>query len=214
MLEALPAIDVDETVYRYANQRGIIENLERRGLDPDAVADMLAFLESGAQTAGGEELLDGPFQRKPQLDERYGNSSRFSDGRWAVFYGAIEQETAEKEVLHHHVRPAVGDPSKRRTAYFSCFNCRFRGEVKDLRRRLDEWPSLVSDEKGDLDFCRNLGREASGKSLDGFLAPSARHPAGTTVPAFRRTALSEPEILGYAAFSVDPGTGEIRAAYE
>lgn len=211
MLNSLPLVEANETVYRFANQRGDIENLERRGLDSEATEEMLAFLASAGSSVSPDELLSGPLCQKPQLDAKYVDSTRFSDGSWRVFYSAIEQNTAEREATHYHVRRALGDPSKRRTVYFSYFNCRFQGGARDLRPRLGEWPLLVHD--SDLSFCQDLGREAVEMGIDGFFAPSARQEGGTTVPVFKRAALSDPNILGFAAFSIDPESGELRTAY-
>lgn len=212
MLDKLPTIAADETVYRYANQRKAVESLQRMGLDPDAVEEMLEFLGSGSETVSFEELLDSPFAPKPQLDGKFPKRTRYSDGSWSVSYNALERETAEKEVYHLYVKAALGDPSKERPVYYLSFNSRFRGKAKDLRPKLDEWPLLVDD--SDYSFCQTLGREAVSKNIDGLFVPSARCEGGTTVPVFNRTALSDPARLGYAAFSIDPNTGAIKVAYE
>ena len=65
----------------------------------------------------------------------------------------------------------------------------------------------------DLSFCQDLGREAIDKKIEGFFAPSARREGGTTVPVFERAALSDPEVLGLAAFSIDPASGDLKTAY-
>ena len=211
MLEELRAIEAEETVYRYAIQPKVVETLESMGLDPDEVEELVPLLGSVGLTVSPEELLDAPFRPKAPLDTKFPERTRYSDGSWRVFYGALEQDTSEKEVCHRYVKAAIGDPSKRRTAFYARFNCRFRGEAKDLRPKLDEWPLLVHD--SDYSFCQNLGREAVEMKIDGFFAPSARHAGGTTVPVFVRAALSDPEILGHAVFSIHPGTGEIKAAF-
>ncbi len=181
------------------------------GLDPDAVEETLSFLGIAGRIVSLEELLDAPFQPKPQLEAKYAGPTRYSDGSWPVFYSALEPDTAEKEVYYRHVKPVLGDPSKGRTAYRLSFKIRFRGEAKDLRPQVDEWPLLVHD--SDYSFCQELGREAHSTDIDGLFAPSVRREGGTTVPVFSRGALSEPAALDYAAFSIEPATGEIRIAY-
>lgn len=210
MLEKLPSIATDETIYRYANQRKAIETLQKMGLDPDAIGEMLDLLGAGSEDVNLEGLLDAPFDPKPQLERRFPEETRYSDGSWRVSYNALERETAEKEVYHHYVKSAVGDLSKKRPAYYSSFSSRFRGIAKDLRPKLDEWPLLTHG--SDYSFCQVLGREAVSK-FDGLLAPSARREGGTTVPVFNRRALSNPVSLGDAAFSIDVDTGEIKVIY-
>ena len=212
MLEKLPSIAADETVYRYANQRNAIASLQRMGFDPDAVGEMLDFLGASTEDVNLEGLLDAPFDPKPQLESKFPEETRYSDGSWRVSYNALERETAEKEVYHLYVKSAVGGPSKRRPAYYSSFSSRFRGIAKDLRPKIKEWPLLTHG--SDYSFCQELGREADSEKIDGLFAPSARREDGTSVPVFNRMALSNPVSLGYAVFSIDVNTGEIKVTYE
>jgi hypothetical protein len=71
------------------------------------------------------------------------------------------------------------------------------------------WLDLVSE---DCKFCNSLGREAHEMRLGGFLAPSARNPGGTNVPAFLRNTLSDPKITGTVRLSYD--TGETVVEYK
>jgi hypothetical protein len=147
--------------------------------------------------------LDGPFQPKLELQNKFGKASRFSNGEWPVFYGAIGQKTAEEESKQAYARKAAGDAKAKRPVHYSIVRCKFSGEIVDLQPKLREWPELISD---CYTFCNRLGREANEDGgIGAFLSPSARHTGGTTVPAFTRGTLSDPVIESVATLTFDAG---------
>jgi hypothetical protein len=204
MLENLDRRSTTEDAYRFANLTYVPRFAERKGLTVDQIAEIIAFDRDDVTL----ELLEGPFTRIPALADRFGSPSRFSNGDWPVFYTALSRETAEKETSHHYGRKAAGDAEARRAVYYSIVSCAFAGDVTDLRPKLVDWPDLVSD---DYAFCLGLGKEANESKLDGFLAPSARHPQGTTLPVFMPGAVSNPKIEATAklSFPTDQAVVEI-----
>lgn len=202
MLEGLPHVDFSDVIHRLASLKRFGAFARRRGLSIEQARDIVEFM--GEHFA--EDLIDAPFFRpKPQLDplKAFGET-RFSDGAWPVFYGAMEESTAEQECLHHYALMALGDASLNRVVYYSAITCRLQGESIDLRPKGEDWPDLVAE---DYSFCQGLGREATALPLDAFLAPSARRQDGSTVPVFSRQALSDPAIEATVRFSWDPATG-------
>ena len=214
MLEDIPEASPPRTAHRFANRRRATELLSelviRRGLDEEALRETLEFL--GPANGAAEELLNGPFEPKARLKDKW-NPSRFSDGNWPVFYGALELETSEAEIVYHleagQMKAALsaGGP-----VYFSRFHCTFDGRALDLRPKLTEWPWLVDPNTTNA-RCQALGREAHEKDIDGFLAPSARSSGGTNVPVFTREMLSQVMIDGNASFSPDTTTGKVQVRY-
>jgi hypothetical protein len=199
MLEAFSVANVTQDVHRFANLSRVSQFAQKKGLTIDQVAEVITFAREDVT----RELMEGPFQRKPLLGNRFGDKSRFSDGEWPVFYAAIGRVTAEKESAHHYGRKAAGDTDARRSVHYSIVRCRFSGDVVDLRPKLPEWPDLIAD---DYSFCNGLGNEARARRLGGFLAPSARNrPEGTTLPAFIAAALSGPVIEATAKLTFDAG---------
>jgi hypothetical protein len=200
-------------VHRFADGRDPGEHARRRGLDQQAVGELLDVLGPASRELGPRELLDAPFRPKPQLSRP---ATRFSDGSWPVFYSALNKETAEREIAHHikadDFRSLLGDPPRSRTIYFSYFHCTFAGTACDLRPKVAEWPELV-DPRTVNPTCQQLGAEAKREGIDGFLAPSARRPDGTTTPVFVRERLSDAAIDGDAAFTLDERRGEIGVRY-
>ena len=207
MLEDVPTFQADHRVYRFANVIDFESMLGEMGLDAGDVDEILELLGEMPGGTDGERLLDAPFAPKPQLEARKTAATRFSDGSLRVFYSSLESETAELEVVHWYADAAVG--GSRRVAYYNRIRCRFRGYAADLRPRARDWPFLIDDGNEAYARCQALSREGVELRIDGLLTSSARRADGTNVPVFRRQALSEPEILGVAAFSRHVDTGEV-----
>jgi RES domain len=207
MLEDIEILEANHRVYRFASLVDFESMLGEMGFDAEDVDEILEFLGEIRGEADGQRLLDAPFAPKPQLEARRITPTRFSDGSLRVFYSSSESETAELEVMHWFAGAAVGN--SRRVAYYNRFRCRFRGSTADLRLRASDWPFLIDDGNDAYARCQALAREGIELDIEGFLTPSARRADGTNVPVFQRQALSEPEILGVAAFSRHAGTDEV-----
>ncbi len=196
MLEMMERVNITKDVHRFANLRHVAVFGEKKGLTIDEIKDLIPFARDDVATA----LINGPFQRKPCLGNKFGRCSRFSDGEWPVFYAAIGWRTAEKECTYQYGRKAAG--TGRRPVHYSIVRCKFSGEIVDLLPKLDEWPDLISN---DYTFCNGLGKEAHDVGVGGFFAPSARNPGGTTVPAFIQGTIFDPVIEATAKLSFDGG---------
>jgi RES domain len=193
VLEGLIRAAIKQDVHRFANLEHIAQFAAKKGLTIEQVADVIAFDTDDIT----KQLMDGPFERKPSLGNKFGLLSRFSNGDWPVFYAAIGRETAEKESSYHYGRKAAGDPASRPVCY-SILRIQFSGSSIDLIPQLSEWPDLVSN---DYTFCNGLGQEAHDSALDGFFSPSAQNEGGTTLPAFKRESLSLPIVEAAARLS-------------
>ncbi len=209
MLEELPALQTTKIVYRFGNRRDYTSAARHIGLDDQATQELLQFVGSDEGPVDVNELLTAPFQEKRQFQQ---HPTRYSDGSWPVFYSALERETSEKEIVHHYVRAAIGNPSENRRVFYSAFHCQFSGEVRDLRPKQSVWRELTSPNTNNP-FCQDLGREAVEAEVDAFLAPSARAPEGTTVPVFTSKSLSDAEIDGEASFTFDNAQRQFVVTY-
>jgi hypothetical protein len=198
MLETMQRVNVTQDVHRFANLTYVRAFAAKKGLTIEEVTDVIAF----ARDDVAAELIKGPFQRKPCLQNRFGRASRFSDGEWPVFYAAIGRKTAEKESTFHYGRKAAGDGTAKRPVHYSIVRCRFSGEIVHLIPKLEHWPDLISD---NYTFCNSLGKEGYDGGMGGFLAPSARNAGGTTVPAFIEETISDPVIEAAAKLTFDEG---------
>lgn len=198
-LEDLTETETTLAVHRFANLMRLAQFAADKGLTIEQVTDVIAFDREDVIT----QLMEDPFKRKPELGNKFGLLSRFSDGDWPAFYAAIGRETAEKESSYHYGRKAAGDAAARRPVHYSIVRCRYSGRTIDLRPELPRWPELVSN---NYTFCNTLGREAYNARLAGLLSPSARNSGGTTIPAFRAEAVTEPVIEAAARLTYDGAT--------
>ena len=199
MLESLPQTEITLDVHRFANLSHLAQLAAHKGLTIEQITQVIAFDHEDVT----KQLMEGPFKRKPELGNKFGLMSRFSNGDWPVFYAAIGRTTAEKESSYHYGRKAAGDAAARRAVHYSIVRCKFSGTTADLQPELPKWPDLVSDNYA---FCNGLGKEAHDGGLAGLLSPSARNSGGTTVPSFSSGALSGPVIEATARLTFDTGT--------
>jgi hypothetical protein len=205
MLEPLPRVRVTQDVHRFANLAHVALFAAKKGLAIDQVTDVIRFNRDDVT----RDLMEGPFRPKLVFQNKYGDVSRFSDGGWPVFYGAIGPKTAEEESKHHYARKAAGDAEAKRPVHYSIVRYKFSGVLIDLRPKLPEWRDLISDCYA---FCNGLGREAQEDGgIGAFLSPSARHTGGTTVPAFIQGTLSDPMIESVTTLTFDVGNIGVEA---
>ncbi len=210
MLDSVPTRLIEAKVFRLASRQEDVEFLRTQGFDVTSINEMVELLESRGAASSPEEFCNGPFRPKHRL-RRVGYKTRFSDGSFPVFYGSLEAQTAETEVLHWFCQTFIGKPTGQRTAYYSRFACIFAGDAKDLRTKQHEWPKLTHD--SDYTFCNALGATADAMDLDGLLAPSARKIGGTNVAVFRRRAISSPRDLVSVTVTYDRSGGRAQVTH-
>ena len=172
----------------------LLESLEdfaaRAELNQQETQDLRAFTGAADPL---DELLDAPFKIG-----RFGRPSRFSDGKFPVFYSAESADTSVLEKLSSLERNHPGGEIVQ-----WMFSCEFNGNVKDLTPHLSERGYLIAESH---DACQLLGREAIEAELDGLRSPSARdQPNGVCVPVFRRKPLSGAILKQRYKFKVAAG---------
>ena len=203
MLEGIATSRHEGPTLRLVNPPQHVKVLTDMGFDVEQIDEMITLLRDRGVRDDSSEIIDGPFADKPFLKLQ---QTRFSDGNLRVFYSALEVETAESETRHWHLKPLLDGVTPVR-AFYRLAQCRFAGDVKDLRRKVDDWPFLIADDG--YTQCNQIGAEAAGAGLAGLLSRSARRPEGTTLPVFSKASLSNVELHGYRIFSYDPATGDV-----
>jgi hypothetical protein len=135
--------------------------------------------------------------------------SRFSDGTFGVWYGALEEDTSVKEALYHAYRFAREDfaPEKfpiivERKMFLAELNA---VKAVDIRG-VNPPEELVSN---DYTFCQNLGMRAHKAGYSMYLSPSARHAKGTCTPVFEAAVILKDSPLYFLKFSFI-GPDEVR----
>jgi RES domain len=182
-----------ETLFKLANfpRAGVDELLLRRGINADAIDDVKAAIGMVGSPISLADALNYSFERHG-APPAYG-VGRFGNGKWPVFYSALEKETCEEEVRHHLGSAIKVVPY---TRYFQFMACDFDDEVLDLRGKEKEHPDLVSPTDSGYPFCQVLAQSAAASSVDGLLTPSARNrPDGVCSPIFTRSALTNPRFI-------------------
>jgi len=199
MLADINRASLDETLFRLANPPRIRKSLMDAGATLEEAIETIDFI-GGDNSNDAVLMLDTPFERNPSYRP---NPTRFSDGTWRVFYSALEVDTAEAERGHWCIQEIQSDPPATRHFHYRELRCRLQGEAFDVKAKLHDWPFLVGDRSA-YPQCQNVALSAIQADADALIAPSARREGGTTIPVFKRAALSNPEILGAVVFRVQP----------
>jgi hypothetical protein len=195
LLEALKQERITAHLCRLANMRRRLAALEALGVTFADLEAVLAFLGGDGDA---NELLDGPLRFDPSFRP---GPTRFSDGAWAVFYGALDWPTAETEVGYHVVKAAAGTNA---ILHYQRLECRLNGDGFDLRGHASAFPFLTDpDVRSAYPKCQGLAGEARVSGAHALLTHSARHSTGVNAPVFSRSALSDPAIVGSVALIAD-----------
>jgi RES domain-containing protein len=109
--------------------------------------------------------------------------SRFSDGRYGVFYCARKRDTAIAETRYHSAlfMQATREPPMR--LQMRLYTLKARGEVADLREASRGDPRIVDPD--DYGHAQGIGRKLRSDGVQGILYPSVRHPGGECLAGFR-----------------------------
>lgn len=198
MLDRARAVAASERVSRVTqspDRRRKLQRLRADLGDGREFAEALTFL-GGVAALGAStltELARIPF-RRPFYPGRY------SAGAYGVFYTARGHQTANKEVAYWQrtfYNPAPGITYRIRLQLVSWL---VRGDARDIRRFVGEFPWLVDD---DHTQCQDLGARARTARLACLIAPSVRdRPRGATIPIFVATSVSAGQFDGEVTFSI------------
>ncbi len=119
-----------------------------------------------------------------------GVSSRFTNGRFGIYYAGLSLQTALKEAIHSRTRflNATEEPAQEVT--LRCYRCRVDAHVLDVRQRED----LHHPE--DYTLSQAFGAAQRQRDEYGILYRSVRHPGGECVALLRPSALTPPAEQG------------------
>jgi len=138
-----------------------------------------------------------PFDNEPYLRTRYGN------GTYGVWYGALSLETTIHETAFHMVKEESGiednqGPVIRERAVY-LVHC--RALLVDLSAKKKAFPALVAEDYG---LTQQIGERLHREGHPGLLAPSARDADGTNLVALTPAILSNPRSHCYLTYVCDP----------
>jgi hypothetical protein len=136
-------------------------------------------------------------------------ASRYGDGSVRVWYGALDEDTALAETCWHQLQQlrAIEGVTVPVTRYRAVYRVVARGLFLELRGKEDAHPELLDD---DYAATQAIGKHAAAQGLPGLLYPAARWPEGNCLAAFRADPLSNPTLLYFLTYHIDPVTDEVR----
>ena len=167
----------------------------------DRVADAEDFEALYALEALTNERLRnelGQIERVPRDERQYGpgsgpimaafthvnvTGSRFSDGRYGMFYAARERETAVAETRHHHARFLAATGEAPMHLPMRLYHVAIDARLHDLRPP-GVVPAAVFD-PDDYAAARRLGARLHEAGSAGVVYRSVRHARGYCVGLFR-----------------------------
>jgi len=146
------------------------------------------------EEAAYRDVIQYPFERL--------QPSRFSRGRFGVWYGALTLETTIFETAYHWYR-FLCDTGDNETADV-CQERRVHSvlcdsHLLDFTAISDQWPGMTAN---DYAFSQHVGDEMSRKKLPGLISLSARQQNGRTVAIFTPDVLSNPVDMCYLSYQI------------
>lgn len=135
--------------------------------------------------------------------------TRYSDGRYPAWYGSMSAETTLWETGYHALKAelAVEGVSPQVYRERAVYRVHCRGLLIDISGKAAEYPYLISNDYGE---CQSVGQRVHQEGHPGLLSPSARHPNGVNVVAFRKTILQYPRLSFYLSYLIDTRTRTIQ----
>lgn len=117
-----------------------------------------------------------------------GIASRFTDGRFGIYYAGLHLETALAESRFSRARflQATNEPAQMLT--LRCYSCEVHTELVDLRAD----PQVHNPDS--FVYAQTLGRQLKAQNEMGILYQSVRHAGGECISALRPKALTPPAI--------------------
>lgn len=146
-----------------------------------------------------------PFETQPFM------RTRFSDGRYGVWYGSPGFETTIYESAYHMMRrvqaiEGVSETIIRERAVYKVF-C--QALLLDLSEKAGDFPQLLDN---DYTFTHQIGARVHREGHPGLIAPSARHHGQTNVVIFKKEILSNARNHCYLTYELNPATGHMNVS--
>jgi len=141
--------------------------------------------------------INYPFEHEPYLKSRYGN------GSYGVWYGALVLNTTIHETAFHMVKEESGIEGNTGLIHRerAVYRIHCKALLIDLSGKEAEYPDLVGQDYG---FTQRVGDRVRKEGHPGLLSPSARHKNGVNLVAFSPAVLSNPRSYCYLTYTCDP----------
>jgi hypothetical protein len=144
----------------------------------------------------------------PFESENY-QRTRFSDGSFGCWYGALDLDTTIYETAFHHLKDVLGTSGVTDVIYRerAIYNVHCQGILLDFRGQETNYPELIAE---DYTFTQQIGRRLATEGHPGLLTPSARKRDGVNLVALTEKILSNPRVLHYLSYYINPVKKSVR----
>ena len=163
MLQSMDAKHIECTVFRLTSWEHIEHFFENQNANPERmnqVSGLLTDLPNRYKFNQPEPLeeilLDPIFRPKGKLEKfrtkgklEKTNFGRFSSDTVAVFYSALDMETAEAEVCYQHKQFSIRGLEDQEILSWGLFSCKFSGSIKDIQAFVCPQSMQDDDQNGD-----------------------------------------------------------------
>jgi hypothetical protein len=150
----------------------------------------------GAHLGARGELGDG-LVHPPQPE-----GSRFSDGRYGVYYAALELQTAIRETAHHFALFAADSGDGSRYEDMRVLAGRIDADFHDIAS-LPPDPRRAILDPDDYAAGRALRAQLREAGSNGVVYPSVRHAGGECIGAFRPKSVHPPSEERHVRYHYD-----------
>lgn len=127
--------------------------------------------------------------------------SRFSDGKFGVFYAARERETAIAETRFHSESFMRATKEDAKYLQMRLYTVQVVGPVADVRLACKSEPEILSKES--YSYAQHKGILLRSEGANGVLYPSVRNPGGECIGAFKTTILRDCFHAAYLEYHWD-----------
>lgn len=159
-------------------------------------AGQIHLVPAGQRVTGaGASLIMAAFTHLNPL------GSRFSDGRWGVYYAADSLMTAVAEVSHHRALFMTRTQEPAIDLDMRWIKADLKGRLHDLRVRGEAPPAVLDPD--DYTAGQALARRLRDDGSAGIVYPSVRRAEGQCAAVFRPTALSRARAAGHIGLHWD-----------
>ncbi len=182
--------DINDSDEKTSEIASVVEEMSKKGL-PTGISREFHY----------NTAIAYPFETEPYM------SSRYSDGRFPVWYGSLNIETTIYETAYHMmVRESQIEGLREKIIQErALYEVSCKAILIDISEGYKHYPKLISNAYG---FSQEIGRRVFNEGHPGLLAPSARCQ-GTNAVIFSPKVLSNPRHHCYFTYSFDPSSGNI-----
>ncbi len=146
--------------------------------------------------------IEYPFTHEPYLNTRFG------DGTFPVWYGAVTLDTTIYETAYHMIKSELQIEGLNEIVYRerAVYDIHCRALLINLSGKETQYPELIAS---DYNFTQQIALRLQREGHPGLIAPSARFHNGENVVVFRKEILSNTRLHCYLSYEFDPHTHSV-----